>query len=121
MPTNKDPKQDGLSVLLDLLSHLILIHNLLEVPEPLGRVVEDVLLLYALTHDLVEDYLETYRYAAALQVGIVVFPDFLYFRVFLAHALAHALALRLIPRGLLHKVSFKIIFSSKQAGNFNRF
>ena len=63
------------SLLLDLLLHLILVHDLLEVPQPLRRVVEHVLLPDALPHDLVEDYLEAHRDAAPLEVVIVVLPD----------------------------------------------
>jgi hypothetical protein len=71
------------SLLLDLLLHFILVDDLLEIPQPFGSVVEDVLLADALPHDLVEDDLETHRDAAPLQVVVVVLPDLLDARVLL--------------------------------------
>jgi len=54
------------------------------------------LLLDALAHDLVEDDLEAYGDAAALEVGVEVFPDLLDLGVFLTDAGASLLHIRLL-------------------------
>ena len=96
-----------LSLLLYLFSHLILVYYLLEISQPFRCVVKHILLFDALSHDLVENDLETYRDTTAFQIGIVVLSYFFDFRVFLGHAFV------LRSSGLLHEVTFKIIYKTQ--------
>lgn len=48
----------GNSLLFNLLLQLILIHDLFEVPQPFRSVLEHLRLLYPLTNNFIEDYLE---------------------------------------------------------------
>lgn len=76
------------SLFFDLLPHFVFIHDFLEFSESFGGVVEDVLLLDSLAYDLIEDDLEAYGDAAAFEIGVVLFSDFLYLWVLFADALA---------------------------------
>lgn len=94
------------SLFLDLLLELVLVDNLLEVPEPLGGVVEYLGLLDALADYFVEDDLEADGDAALLQVVVVLLADFLYFGVLLALSLGALLLHRLyLLRTIIIKLS----------------
>lgn len=72
------------SLLLNLFFQFILINNFLEISKSLSSVVKYFRLFDTLTYDFVEDNLKSYWYSALFKVIVVLFANFLYFRVLLA-------------------------------------
>ncbi len=59
----------------------ISVNDFLKIPEPFGSVLKYFGLLNSLSDDLIEDNLKSHGDPGPIEVVVVIFTDFLYFRV----------------------------------------